>query len=319
MGKMKKIMKKKELMIAIPTKNHPKYIMYYLAKVLDDAFNNNIDIIIYDSSDDKDTELIVTDRINQGYTNLFYKKYDSGVTLEERLMDIYVDTGYRYVWLCGDGVIINLLKDIKIVEDEINKGKQIIVFGQYKIRGKEYLEYANSVQFCLECFAQDTFFGSVILRVELVTKELFQYCIDTYCEHAVPAIYYELFSEGKIQATYIYQIYFYDPNPFKKNSIAMKEGRTIYAFAHLFHETILKLPDCYNGIKKSLYRWQKGMYDWGHLWSMRANGNLNLKIYWKEKKYLRLSSNKLAIIYFIICLCPKQMAENIALIEDQIW
>ncbi len=307
-----------EMLIAVPTKNHPKHIMYYLSKVVEDALLFNIDILIMDASDDDSTEKIVQNRIKRGCTNLLYKRY-KGATLEERLLDAYVDTGYKYVWLCGDGVVINLRKDIKIVEDEIRKRKQIIVFGQYKIQGREYKEYTNSIDFCKDCFAQCTYFGSVILQADLVTRDLFEYCQKRYLEHAVPAIYYELFKDGRIRATYIYQLLFFDASPYKKSSIAMKEGRTIYAFAHLFHETILKLPKSYNGIKKGLNRWQKGMYDWGHLWAMRANGNLNLKIFIRERRYLRLSSDKKGIIYLLIVLCPHKLAENIALIEDKIW
>lgn len=223
------------------------------------------------------------------------------------------------MWLCGDGVVVNLRKDISIVENEIRKRKQVIVFGQYKIDEKEYVEYTSSVDFCRDCFAQNTYFGSVILEADLVTKELFAYCQKKYLEHAVPALYYELFKNGNIRAVYIYQLLFFDANPYKKNSIAMKEGRTIYAFAHLFYETIQKLPDCYDNIKKELNRWQKGMYDWGHLWAMRANGNLNLRIYWRERKYLQLSSDKKGIVYLIIALCPHKLAQAIALIEDRIW
>ncbi|MDE6603985.1 MAG: hypothetical protein K2K90_17940 [Lachnospiraceae bacterium] len=312
-------MDKQELLIAIPTKNHPKYIMYYLSKILDDALRLNIDILILDASDDDATEKTVEGRTRGGYRNLYYKRYPRTATLEERLIDVYVGTGYKYVWLCGDGVVVNLRKDISIVENEIQKGRQIIVFGQYKINDKEYVEYTSSIDFCLDCFSQNTYFGSVILEADLVTKELFVYCQKKYLEHAVPALYYELFRDGNIRAVYIYQSLFFDANPYKKNSIAMKEGRTIYAFAHLFYETIQKLPDCYNIIKKELYRWQKAMYDWGHLWAMRANGNLNLRIYWRERKYLRLSSDKKGIVYLLIVLCPHKLAKAIALIEDRIW
>lgn len=313
-------MNKQELMIAIPTKNHPKYIMYYLSKILDDALLLHIDILILDASDDDLTMKIVQERhTGGGYTNLYYKRYAPTATLEERLADAYVGTGYKYVWLCGDGVVINLRKDIRIVENEIQKGRQIIVFGQYKIKGKDYVEYTSSIDFCRDCFAQNTYFGSVILEADLVTEELFAHCQRKYLEHAVPALYYELFKDGNIRAVYIYQLLFFDANPYKKNSIAMKEGRTIYAFAHLFHETIQKLPHSYDVIKQDLNRWQKGMYDWGHLWAMRANGNLNLKIYWRERKYLRLSSDKKGIVYLVIALCPHKLAESIALIEDKIW
>ncbi len=312
-------MKTHELLIAIPTKDHPQHIMYYLSKVLDKATMFQIDIFILDGSEDDRTEQIVKNRIREGYKNLFYKKYNKGITLEERLMDAYVNTGYKYVWLCGDGVVLNLVKDIKIVESEIEKGRQIIVFGQYKIYDKEYIEYRNSIDFCKDCFAQSTYFGSVILQADLVSKNLFLYCIKKYTEHAVPALYYELFKNGEISAVYIYQQLFFDANPYKKKSIAMKEGRTVYAFAHLFYDTIQKLPNNYNNIKKEMNRWQKGMYEWGHLWAMRVNGNFNLKIYWKEKKYLKIASDKKGITYLMIALCPYELAKGIALIEDQNW
>lgn len=165
-------MKTHELLIAIPTKDHPRHIMYYLSKVLDKALMFQVDILILDGSEDDVTEQIVKNRIKEGYKNLFYKKYDKSIVLEERLMDAYVDTGYKYVWLCGDGVVLNLMKDIKIIENEIEKRRQIIVFGQYKIQDKEYVEFTNSIDFCKDCFAQNTYFGSVILQADLDRKSV---------------------------------------------------------------------------------------------------------------------------------------------------
>lgn len=307
-----------ELMIAIPTKNHPKYIMYYLSKTLDDALKNNIDLYIFDASENNDTKIIVERRVSQGYTNLFYKKYPSTTSLEDRLEDIYTRVDYKYIWLCGDGVVLNIRKDIAIVRDEIKKKRDLICFGRDEKYVKEYKEYDNSPEFCLECFAPVTFFGSVVLRGNLVSKKLFAYCKKKYAEHVVPGIYYELFKDGKISAVYIMQL-FYDINPYKRVSIAMTEGRTIYAFARLFTETIWKLPEGYNGIKKKLQRWQGGMYEWGHLWSMRVNGNLNLNIYLQNRKYIKIASDTNPFLYWIVLLCPVKLAKYIALIEDKIW
>ena len=52
-------MKKKRLLIGIPTKEHPKYIQYYLSSALQDAKKYNIDIGIYDSSSTDETKKIV--------------------------------------------------------------------------------------------------------------------------------------------------------------------------------------------------------------------------------------------------------------------
>lgn len=114
-------MKDRELLIAVPTTNHPKLIMFYLAKTLDAALKYNIDICIYDASSNDETEKIVQRRISQGYHNLMYKKYSENALLEDRCEDIYVNYGYDYVWLCGDGCILNIDKNIDIVRKEIDK------------------------------------------------------------------------------------------------------------------------------------------------------------------------------------------------------
>lgn len=84
-------MKDRELLIAVPTTNHPKLIMFYLAKTLDAALKYNIDICIYDASSNDETEKIVQRRISQGYHNLMYKKYSENALLEDRCEDIYVN------------------------------------------------------------------------------------------------------------------------------------------------------------------------------------------------------------------------------------
>lgn len=310
-------MQKFDLVISIPTLNHPKSIMFFLAKNIDIAFENNIDIRIYDASEDNETEKIVKERVEQGYTNLFYKKYPANTLLEDRCEDIYVDSGYRYVWLCGDGCVVNIEKNLSIVEKEISKEKDIICFGNDMVYVNNYKEYTNSVEFCKECFTPTTYFGGVILRGDLISKELFSYCKKKYLEHAVPGIYYELFKSGDISATYIRQN-FCDVGIYKKQSVAVKEGRNIYAFAQLFTETIWKLPSVYNPIKRDLEKalgHTTGLYTWCNLWLMRVDGNLNIKIFWKYRKYLKIASETKLWIYILIALCPAKVARKIALFE----
>ncbi len=310
-------MKAHELLIAVPTSNHPKLIMFYLAKILDDALKYGIDVCIYDASSDNQTEEIVKKRISQGYSNLFYKKYPENALLEDRCEDIYVHSEYDYVWLCGDGCVLNIHKNINIIQNEIAKKKDIICFGNDTIYVNEYKEYTDSVEFCKECFTATTYFGGVILKGQLISEELFEYCKKRYSEQAVPAIYYELFRDGKISATYIRQN-FSEISVYKKQSVAQKQGRNIYAFAQLFTETIWKLPDVYNPIKKKLEKVlgkATGMYRWCNLWLMRIEGNLNLKIYFRNRKYLKIASDTKSYIYILVSLCPVKIAKKIALFE----
>jgi len=152
-------MKDKELMIVIPTRNHSQYIQYYLAKVLPIAQVYNIDIIIYDSSTDNDTYKIVNERMKSGYNNLFYKRYNQNIKLEEKIKDIFINSGYEYVWLCGDGIVINLEKDIQIIQEEISNKRDLIIFNIKDFDKKIYTEYTDSVKLLKNCWASLTLFG----------------------------------------------------------------------------------------------------------------------------------------------------------------
>ncbi len=66
-------MKKKQLLIGIPTKGHPKYIQYYLSSILPDAKKYNIDVGIYDSSSTDDTQKIVEKSKGGGIRTCFIK------------------------------------------------------------------------------------------------------------------------------------------------------------------------------------------------------------------------------------------------------
>lgn len=307
------------MLIAVPTKNHDKHIMYFLAKILDDAKQNGFDIGIYDASDNDSTELVVREKINSGYKNLFFKKYDENTNLEDRCEDIYTNMEYEYIWLCGDGTIPNITKSFSLLDTEMKKEKDIIVFG--KDFSKEYKEYKDSVEFCKECFVWTTWFGAVVLKGGLISRELFSRCKEKYFEQAVPGVYYELFKSGEINATYVTNL-FYDSNPYKKQSIATKEGRNIYAFAQLFTNTINRFPQIYDPIKKDIYKViadVTGLYKIEHLWWMRVDHNLNWKIWRNNLKYIKIASNTSWIIMGIIALCPICLAKKIALIEDDIW
>ena len=101
-------MENKKLMIGIPTKDHPEYMQYYLSRVLPDAEKNHVDIWVYESSEDDLTKQIVEKKKKEGYQNVFYKRYPPEIAYWKKLKDIYVGSGYEYVWLCGDGLVIEL-------------------------------------------------------------------------------------------------------------------------------------------------------------------------------------------------------------------
>ena len=65
-----------KLCICIPTYNRPEAISEVLEKELDFLNKYSVELGIFDSSEDMETELIVKKYIDQGYKNLFYQKCD---------------------------------------------------------------------------------------------------------------------------------------------------------------------------------------------------------------------------------------------------
>lgn len=314
-------MKDKQLMIGIPTKDHAKYIQYLLAKVLPQAKKYNIDIYIYDSSVDDETEKIVQGRITQGYNNLYYRRYNEDLLLEEKLEYIFVDSGYQYVWLCGDGVVINLEKDIDIVEREIGLNRDLIIFGNMLENGSRYTEYDDAIQLLRDCWAPVTYYGASIVRGDLFTAEQWKYYQKRYLEQIQPACFFEAFLNCRFKAVYIVHD-FYEVNPYKKMSSWMKKGRAFEAFAGLMTRTIELLPAEYDSVKKtaqkSIDKYTK-VFGISHLWALRINGNLDFGVAMKYRKQIKKASDTKFIVILLISMCPKNIANSIAVIMGNIW
>lgn len=314
-------LREKQLMIGIPTKDHPQYISYYLSRVLPWAEKYHIDIHIYDSSVKDETQNIVKQRIKQGNKNLYYSRFQENILIEDKLEYIFVESGYEYVWLCGDGVVLSLERDIDIVQKEIALQRDLIVFGNMLENGKNYKEYDDPILLMEECFAPITYYGGSIVKGSLFNKQQWNYYKKRYLEQVQPACFFEIFSKRPFKAVYIVHN-FYESNPYKKMSDWMKKGRTFEAFAGLMDRTIELLPSDYDSVKgiakKSIDKYTK-VFAVSHLWTLRMNGNLNIKIALRYRRQIKNVSYTKYWIIFFISVCPKKLAGYIAVILGDIW
>ncbi len=323
-------MREKQLMIGIPTKDHPKYIQYYLAKILPASKKYNIDIYIYDSSVDDETEGIVKRRVEQGYSNLFYRRFHEEILIEDKLGYIFINNKYEYIWLCGDGVIASLEKDMDILLKEMEKGRDLILFGQaledgfargYNYTGNNYIEYTDIVKFLEDCWAPLTYYGASVVRGNLFSKKQWDEYRKKYKEQVQPACFFEVFKEGEFNGVYIVQDFF-EANPYKIQAEWVKKGRLFDAFTGIMANTINSLPHKYDAskkkIEKSLDKYT-GSFSFSHLWILRSNGNLNLKKALKYRRQIRRMCLVNYKIILIVAICPKKIADTVAVILGNTW
>lgn len=98
----------KEIVMCVPTYNHPNVVEDVLEKSLETYKKYNIDIYYFDSSEDEQTEKIIKKYQHLGYENLKYISVDSEIDAEEKMKIIFEGSKlleeYKYIWPIKDRV-----------------------------------------------------------------------------------------------------------------------------------------------------------------------------------------------------------------------
>lgn len=306
----------KNILIAIPTFNHPQYIKYYLNSILECAQECDVDIMIMDSSDNEDTKHVVEKKQKSGYDNLLYKRYASETLYTTKAMDALLISGYKYIWLCGDGLVINLERCYEQIIKEINNDRDVIVIDS---KAREEEEFDNALSFFNKCFRPVTHWGETIVKSGLFEEQDLRLYEKKYRDWCYP---YAIFSKcGMLSNLNIIKVCidFWTPNPYKKTSTWISDCQTIRIFSKTIVDMIDGLPDVYNTQKKAVlnaFLIQSNIYKNIKLVKWRANGNLNISVVYINIAYLiRILGFRIFYIIFI-SLLPKRFAKTISIVYE---
>lgn len=311
-------MQEKQLMIGVPTKDHPRYIQFYLSRVLDDAKAYNIDLHIYDSSENDLTEHIVNQKIEQGYSNLYYHRYDANLLLEEKVKDILVDSRYEYVWLCEDGAILYLENTVPFISREMEKGRDLIVF-DFLDRKERYLEYTDPLKLIVEQWMVLTLYGGTIYKGDLFLNEEWDRLFSLYTNNVPLGGIFDIFARRSLNAVVV-DTEFCINNVYKDGSTWVKSGNYLQAVVDCMPTAVDRLPELYNPVKKQVARiFSRGklMILPSSLWWLRANGNLTFKKAFKYRKQIRTATGaKVTNFHYMllwgISIIPHKTAKKMA-------
>ena len=242
-------MEKGQLLIAVPTKDHPQYIAYYLSEVMPDAKRYHVDVCIYDSSAGNATKDIVEEKVSQGYGNLSYWKMPEELQFWEKVKGIYVGSGYEYVWLCGDGIIVMLDKYIDVIVQEMEKKRDMIVFSSL-LDGKEEcigMEITDPLVLMENCWGGLGIWGSSIVRGDLFQSGEWDRYEKDYRSFIHLGAYFEKFAAEELNAVYIHNS-FLKLNPFKKASTWVT-GKKVLEVMEDYTKIVEMLPERYSPVK----------------------------------------------------------------------
>ncbi len=302
-------MEKGQLLIAVPTKDHPQYIAYYLSEVMPDAKRYHVDVCIYDSSAGNATKDIVEEKVSQGYGNLSYRKMPEELSFWKKVKGIYVGSGYEYVWLCGDGIIVMLDKYIDVIVQEMEKKRDMIVFSSL-LDGKEEcigMEITDPLVLMENCWGGLGIWGSSIVRGDLFQSGEWDRYEKDYRSFIHLGAYFEKFAAEELNAVYIHNS-FLKLNPFKKASTWVT-GKKVLEVMEDYTKIVEMLPERYSPVKweyaKDVIATYLGLE---RLWVLRWDGNLDAALVWKHRALFRKWKISLRKVMFIV-LCPRKIAD----------
>lgn len=309
-------MTNKKLMIGIPTKNHPVYIQVYLARVLHDAKDYGIDLHIYDSSDNNLTEEIVKRKIQNSYDNLYYHRCivdDISTPPAEKIKNILVGSGYEYVWLCGDGVMLNLDNVMPYVDQEMKKNRDLIIFGNFDST-YGYTEYTAPIKLMAEQWKSLSLYGGTIYRGNLFSEDEWAKLFPVYTDNIQLAGIFDLFARKPLNAVSV-RTAFFTGNPYKEEATWISGGNLLQTVVDHIPSAVDKLPEMYSSVKAQTGRSfseLRGMLLPPNLWWLRATGNITPQKVIKYRKQLKKISDTKWVFFMGASLVPQKLAEKLS-------
>lgn len=312
-------MEKKRLMIGIPTKDHPKYIQFYLAKVQPLAEKYNIDIHIYDSSEDFQTEDVVKYRKKRGSKNVFYHRFPSSISQERKTGSILVDSEYEYIWLCGDAIVLNIEKSLPIVESEMDKKRDLIIISkQYKRSTIEnvpiYKEYYDPIELIREQWGPISLCGGAIYKRDLFTKDEWTKLFPIYRDNIQLTGLFDIFYRKKMNVVAL-DTDLFSVNHYKKQGTWVANGNQLKVTVSHIPYSVNQLPSYYDSVKhevSKLFFEDLKFYPFKNLWKVRGSGNISInKVFYYRKNIKKYVSTKW-VAFFIMALIPRNFADKIS-------
>lgn len=298
------------LSVCIPTYNRPNIVKDTLRYELASMKELKVDMYIYDSSSNNETEKIIVEFQNKGFNNLYYIKLPSDISLENKVTKIYqkyeIEKDYEYIWLTNDvfGISKILLKDVL---SYLGHEYSMILVNNRDMERIGIKEYNNQGNFFDDCAWRSTLFGAVITNKKLLEKVDWDKILAKYTgiEFFYVAMYFETILQlDKFRALHIGTGNGIRYSKLKKDS-HWKE-KTFQVWCTYWQEAINMLPQYYKNkaivIKKlGIY---SGLFTKVGLVSAKINGLYNYRIY-KEFKYRLLATTNLSnVSLFIISITP---------------
>ena len=316
--------KRLDLVVVIPTANHPAAIDLLLDHAARDLLCFGIDIVIYDSSDDEKTRAVTMNFQIDGYDNVHYQRYAGefdGLSADRKVMMAYSEyLDHDYIWLCRDGLIPTISQFYnELMELAEKKTEFIAVDWSNRNNGRHCIKnYDDCVEFFLENAGRMNRLGCSIFRGSFMKKLLQDRPLDeSTCGFWVPAaLFHQMAAQPVSSGLIISDVFTY--NPGVSSSDYWVKGM-LKTWGENWYRAVSSLPAVYDPAKPSVLKIHASDFQPFALKSilmLRSRNGFNLFIYREYRDVLSHVSVNPPFKFYFAALIPRSFAKLILNIES---
>lgn len=300
----------KKLCICIPTYNRSSCIEHILKTSMEWTKELDFDFYISDSSTDGKTKAVI-EKYKSFYGNRLI--YELDTDYPDKTSDLKVMTSfmaiqdkYEYIHLSGDGLVVDIPNYMKLIEEPIQEGFDIIHFNYWLENDKAI--YSNGHDFAKENGWYATYYGATVLSSSLIRKANYQMIAKEYRNTGFMYWYGMLNSVAcenlKIVA---YKQFPLINNPFKPTNSSYQPGRFVKFWIIGWDSVNDSLPAYYDDIKAKMKKdigiYLK-LYSFRNLMVLRESGNLDRKVLLSNRHRIKQVTDVPFIRFLFMSIVP---------------
>ncbi len=312
----------KKLCIIIPTQNRPKEIARYLQEAAQPAFENHVDIVLYDTSRDDETKSVAEQHSSHSYTSIIYNRYQGETdrdAIDRKVFSACKEYcgDYDYIWFSSDRTIVNVEAMLPKLKNFMRDDFDLIVYDNRESFGISYQEYSDSRKLLHDCGWRMTCLSSVIVSCRFLKA-----CIEKYPPDAgpitsfwLPMTYFRTLAdntEGMLKAVWFVEKESWHANPCNAEAFWLLSGNVLRQWGEIWCDAMDSLPQFYDEERDFVIRShdrQMHIFSKKSLLGLRSSGNVTLRKVHENRKYLlRASNTSLLWFYLIAMLVPQGVA-----------
>lgn len=306
----------KKMCIIVPTMNRPECIETLLEDMHVDLVKYDVDLWIYDTSPEKDTEDVYNSyKQRHKAENIIYKRINN---YPDKTTDYKVVTAirelwdrYEYLWLSGDGICIKLDNVMELLVGSFNNFVDIVHFDNKKNSKTEIItKYTDVLQFFKNHATLLTRYSTTIVSSRLAKKINWDSLANKYRNTGFlywSGIFHEL-SAGKYNIV-VFNIPYMQINAKRKDNAGFTvSGNYMKFWVEWWPKVVYELPDCYNKYKQEVCLRQgkdNKIFGAENLLRMRAKNNLNIELVRKHREHFKYATKVPVCVFYMVAVIPK--------------